>query len=396
MQFVLILFFALGGTNSPVQNVPVEVLSEIFFACLPRVEYTPASRRFAPLLVSWVCVHWRNVALSLPRLWTSLALQPKKPWDHLIYLSQSRFWLARTGRCNLSLSLHPHDPAPHAVLSRVDAPQDYTTFLTVEGYIHRCTKLDLHVAIRMTQFIQLISNAFVLTDARFSAVYASVGPSYQPVELEHLHTLHIGTSSGIEAVLRPLVLPNLRTLAVAYAESRPSMWLALISLLERSHCTLESLTYTTVRHQALDTLTAAHPEHPMHTAPAFLMHPSTQGLRRLALRGFQVCHRTLQALKLSASSPEPPVLPLLEELELGTCFSYDGDMSAVVASRCAVSGSEVAMESSSFMGCTERRLRSVTVQFNSATHMNDISRLNALGMGGLSVVIRQEEPHALP
>ncbi|KAJ6592359.1 hypothetical protein B0H19DRAFT_886738, partial [Mycena capillaripes] len=53
----------------PIQRLPVELLHEIFCACLPHAKYTPASKRLAPLLVSWVCSRWRSIALSIPTLW---------------------------------------------------------------------------------------------------------------------------------------------------------------------------------------------------------------------------------------------------------------------------------------------------------------------------------------
>ncbi|KAJ7137565.1 hypothetical protein C8R43DRAFT_608650 [Mycena crocata] len=392
------LSFALSGTNSPVQRLPVEVLSEIFFACLPSLQYTPASRLLAPLVVSWVCAHWRNVAVSLPRLWSSLALQPNGPSGHLLYLSQSRFWLARTGRCQLSLSIHPRETSPHSFCHRGDPPQDYTSFLTVEGYIHRCTKIDIHIAISLGQFFHLLGKAFVLTDARFSGVYASAGDaSCDHIELDNLHTLHIGASSELEAILSPLVLPQLLTLAVADVESRPSVWGELIRLFERSQCTLESLSYTTARSPRpsfglpMGIANASHPAHPMHPIAGFLAHASVQGLRHLALRGFAVCHHTLAPLKLTASSQ---ILPLLEKLDLTILCSFDGDMAAVVASRCAMAGSATASSpggSSSGASATGRRLRSVTAQFDSASHKNDLARLNALGLGGLKLEMTQQQ-----
>ncbi|KAJ7676622.1 hypothetical protein DFH06DRAFT_900938, partial [Mycena polygramma] len=89
--------------------LPVELLGQIFHECLPLANYILASRRLAPLLVSWVCKYWRRVALSEPTLWSPLVLEP--PYnplydsDHRTYLSQARFWLARSGRCRLSLAL---------------------------------------------------------------------------------------------------------------------------------------------------------------------------------------------------------------------------------------------------------------------------------------------------
>ncbi|KAJ6576317.1 hypothetical protein B0H10DRAFT_1712997, partial [Mycena sp. CBHHK59/15] len=53
----------------PIQRLPIELLQEIFLVCLPAAEYMAPSSRLAPMLISWVCKHWRNTAHSLPALW---------------------------------------------------------------------------------------------------------------------------------------------------------------------------------------------------------------------------------------------------------------------------------------------------------------------------------------
>ncbi|KAJ7029790.1 hypothetical protein C8F04DRAFT_887620, partial [Mycena alexandri] len=56
--------------------LPTEITSSIFLQCLPiqeRVE-PPPSR--APLLLTQVCHHWRQVALVTCRLWSSLYILP--------------------------------------------------------------------------------------------------------------------------------------------------------------------------------------------------------------------------------------------------------------------------------------------------------------------------------
>ncbi|KAJ7769986.1 hypothetical protein B0H16DRAFT_1307137, partial [Mycena metata] len=97
--------FSLKSTDSPIQRLPVELLHEIFLACLPPLKYTPASHKSGPLVVSWVCKSWRDIALSLTKLWSSLALDPRHDVFHCAYLSDARFWLGRAGRRKLSLSL---------------------------------------------------------------------------------------------------------------------------------------------------------------------------------------------------------------------------------------------------------------------------------------------------
>lgn len=52
--------------------MPPEVLEEIFWQCLPERRYPTTSFREAPLLLTHVCRQWRDVAISSPRLWSSI------------------------------------------------------------------------------------------------------------------------------------------------------------------------------------------------------------------------------------------------------------------------------------------------------------------------------------
>ncbi|KAF9482160.1 hypothetical protein BDN70DRAFT_802090 [Pholiota conissans] len=96
--------------------LPVELLQEIFLWCLParpshpqRLYYSLHPRGFtsrsAPLLLCQISKLWRNSAVSLPNLWTSLDVyvcmgkaQPAIPL--------ATVWLARSGGQPLSLALY--------------------------------------------------------------------------------------------------------------------------------------------------------------------------------------------------------------------------------------------------------------------------------------------------
>lgn len=72
-----------GSTPHPFTSLPVEIVTEIFFQCLPHddEECTP-SPSVAPLLLCRVSSLWRNAARADPRLWRHLTLNPK----HLVKL----------------------------------------------------------------------------------------------------------------------------------------------------------------------------------------------------------------------------------------------------------------------------------------------------------------------
>ncbi|KAJ7892817.1 hypothetical protein B0H14DRAFT_2177112, partial [Mycena olivaceomarginata] len=50
----------------------VDILWEIFVACLPANRNAVMSAQEAPLLLGRICSAWRTIALSTPRLWASL------------------------------------------------------------------------------------------------------------------------------------------------------------------------------------------------------------------------------------------------------------------------------------------------------------------------------------
>ncbi|KIM90429.1 hypothetical protein PILCRDRAFT_183135, partial [Piloderma croceum F 1598] len=90
---------------SPVRCLPPEVLAEIFYYCSPEnwIDDNPHDKR-ATMLSSHVCRMWRQVALSTPRLWSSLSFEI---WtaNYESSLSLAKSWLSRTGGCPLKLRI---------------------------------------------------------------------------------------------------------------------------------------------------------------------------------------------------------------------------------------------------------------------------------------------------
>ncbi len=63
---------------TPIRRLPVEILQEIFTHCLPAKQSCAASQ--APLVLTQVCVLWRQVAIGTPRLWDTLVMRlPSRP-----------------------------------------------------------------------------------------------------------------------------------------------------------------------------------------------------------------------------------------------------------------------------------------------------------------------------
>lgn len=65
---------ALQNILSPIRRIPVEILSEIFVRCLSKDGLTRPSSGEAPLLLMMICRRWRDVAISTPKLWSSLSI----------------------------------------------------------------------------------------------------------------------------------------------------------------------------------------------------------------------------------------------------------------------------------------------------------------------------------
>ncbi|KAJ7272082.1 hypothetical protein B0H12DRAFT_973195, partial [Mycena haematopus] len=57
---------------SPVRRLPLDIIQELFVACLPTHRNCVMSASEAPVLLGRICSSWRAITLSTPRLWASL------------------------------------------------------------------------------------------------------------------------------------------------------------------------------------------------------------------------------------------------------------------------------------------------------------------------------------
>ncbi|KAJ7778697.1 hypothetical protein DFH07DRAFT_537757 [Mycena maculata] len=82
--------------------LPFEMISEIFFHCLPNVRTVP-DKSEAPLLLGRICKEWREIALTTPSLWTTFVVH----WTHVsgtVHLAS--LWLSRARGYPLSIQIH--------------------------------------------------------------------------------------------------------------------------------------------------------------------------------------------------------------------------------------------------------------------------------------------------
>jgi hypothetical protein len=98
----------------PIDQLPLEVLIQVFIQCLPEIKRWPilesrSTKDVAPLLLCNVCSSWRQLALSTPHLWQRLFLEftdilPKAKGDEVVGFTH--MWIRRACELPLTLGLH--------------------------------------------------------------------------------------------------------------------------------------------------------------------------------------------------------------------------------------------------------------------------------------------------
>ncbi|KAF8161777.1 hypothetical protein K438DRAFT_1859426 [Mycena galopus ATCC 62051] len=133
----------------PVLKLPAEITAEIFTHCLPWFihldpdEAIDESPDIAPRVFTRVCRTWRDIALTTPRLWSTLAMIFESIPPQAISNPRSvegfiDRWLARAGQCPLSLVFRDEGlevELVHQVLGNV-----------LRRYSHRLHYLELYIA----------------------------------------------------------------------------------------------------------------------------------------------------------------------------------------------------------------------------------------------------------
>ncbi|KAJ6602522.1 hypothetical protein DFH09DRAFT_1125030 [Mycena vulgaris] len=112
---------ALDSIFYPILTLPREILEEIFVCCLPEDRGDPLvpDPSVAPMVLLNVCKHWRDIALSTPRLWCSIRLNLRSPhFQNSLTLLQC--WLFRAKSRPLSVAVVyttcEEDPSPEALI----------------------------------------------------------------------------------------------------------------------------------------------------------------------------------------------------------------------------------------------------------------------------------------
>ncbi|KAJ6478076.1 hypothetical protein C8R47DRAFT_640893 [Mycena vitilis] len=104
----------LDAVKYPVLTLPTEIVSEIFLHFLPVYPLCPPLVGiFSPTILTYICRHWRDIALSTPTLWRAIAFsgdtksRDRSDFDKNLAreLQISDIWLRRSRHHPLSISL---------------------------------------------------------------------------------------------------------------------------------------------------------------------------------------------------------------------------------------------------------------------------------------------------
>ncbi|KAJ3766556.1 hypothetical protein FB446DRAFT_382109 [Lentinula raphanica] len=140
---------------SPFRRLPREIISEIFIQCLPTDRNSTRSLTEAPLLLTMISKDLRELALSIPQLWTNIhvflphcSLNGQMDVDQMEELVQRRRegverWLTRSGCLPLSISVHL---SGYGRLTGSDSAS-YISFLEcIVSFAPRWQRIQLHLS----------------------------------------------------------------------------------------------------------------------------------------------------------------------------------------------------------------------------------------------------------
>ncbi|KAJ7178111.1 hypothetical protein C8R46DRAFT_670165 [Mycena filopes] len=202
---------------SPVRRLPLDVIQEIFEACLPHRNCAMSAVE-APVLLGRICSSWRTISLTTPLLWTRLHIvEPggigSLPTDGdgvreevAQRLETVKTWLSRSGVCPISISF----------IGALDArPESTCLFLqALVPFASRWQNLTLAISWKS----EVLDTLCKLTENDLPMLSA-------------LQILHIGGSSRARMLDLPIPWTNLTFLALNGGEAviNPEIALEVLS-----------------------------------------------------------------------------------------------------------------------------------------------------------------------
>ncbi|KAJ7473280.1 hypothetical protein FB451DRAFT_1398406 [Mycena latifolia] len=283
----------------PILTIPNEITSEIFEHCLPVGNRRGRPRcQTAPLLLTAICRHFRQVCLATPALWTSINLDLPRGWAHTtnkVALGKGVAelvgrWFTRTGSCPLSFTLRGINSQTDSYILRALADfssqwhhldldvqsQDFTHLAQIDGPFPMLRRLAIpsHLTSDLVHFrdIPSLSEIRILHKTPASPVKIGMagltslqidqvvkfstfvkilrrcprllhldvavrapGQDQGLLPISHLQSLTLRPSAGSTA-LAFLTLPELKQLRISSEECR-----ILVAFVVRSSCSVDHL-----------------------------------------------------------------------------------------------------------------------------------------------------------
>ncbi|KAJ3570923.1 hypothetical protein NP233_g4092 [Leucocoprinus birnbaumii] len=296
---------------SQFNHLPLEIVEEIFYHCLPIAHNAVTSIHEPPLLLGRVCKTWRHVAYSTPRLWTTLHIvvivsdPPTYHKERDAKVDGISAWISRSGVLPLSISVY-RDNLPSPWLDPPFEHQFQPYFDAIFTQSHRWKSL-----------------YFMLRDVNWTDILSRIRSSDVP-SLEELRVLdHVKSASwmvssrDMEAVSTfsrgdgILCAPRLRSLAlphyIAHILGRDMRWDRLTSL---------DITYHSVPFLADFARIAAQCGSLSHLTMAFTPVSSSY-------QGLDTWPSSFTSQTDPLSPPSPITLPSLQSLSIRGRPGYD-------------------------------------------------------------------------
>ncbi|KAH7905830.1 hypothetical protein BJ138DRAFT_1118117 [Hygrophoropsis aurantiaca] len=171
LKRVINFFRGHRGAVAPINTLPVETLSEIFFFTIDK---DPSIARCGKALkvCTWVCCHWRQVALHDPRLW-SLAINPEDSEDwmkEMLLRSKNTPFRIEFNHEPLGLGLHPGPLGLELASLRCEGI--IRNVLLAMQFIHRVrhfritasSRLCLQFLSKLTLSLPMLSSIYVINE----------------------------------------------------------------------------------------------------------------------------------------------------------------------------------------------------------------------------------------
>ncbi|KAJ7878337.1 hypothetical protein B0H14DRAFT_1646418 [Mycena olivaceomarginata] len=162
-----------GGPPHPVLTLPSELVSRVFWECLPAHGRIRPSPTKPPLLLTQICHDWREIATSSSELWSSVDLCFSTKWTWGLGQAQQipnngalpllQQWFERANARPLSVTIRSsHKEIPYSILSLISSAAE------------KLHSLELHLSHKDYQLLR--ENPIALPGLRRLAVLSSDKP----------------------------------------------------------------------------------------------------------------------------------------------------------------------------------------------------------------------------